>query len=78
MSFMNTLTKLATTVGGAMSGGTIPALFEIGKSVLDLIDNAKDVVGEDDVIKLEALREELEPKVMAHADKTEETLRGQG
>lgn len=78
MSFMQTLTKLATTVGGAMSGGTVPALFEIGKSVLELIDNAKDVVNETDIPKLEALRDELEPKVMAHADKTEATLRGQG
>lgn len=77
MSFMDTLGKLAGTVSGALSGGAIPAVIAIGKDVLELIDNAKDVVAEDDVEKLEALREELEPKVMAHADSTEKTLRGE-
>lgn len=78
MSFMQTLSKLATTVSGAMSGGAIPAIIGIAQDVVKLIDDAKDVVNEDDVPKLEAMREELETKVLAHADKTEQTLRGQG
>lgn len=78
MSFMNTLTKLAGTVTGAMSGGAIPAVVAIGGDLLKLLDDAKEVVNESDVPKLEALREELEPKVMAHADATEARLRGEG
>lgn len=76
MDFLSTLTKLASTVGGALTGGAIPAVVSIGKDVLDLIDKSKDIVSETDVPKLEALREELEPKVMAHADRTEAALRG--
>lgn len=73
---MDTLSKLATTVGGMLSGPVIPAAIEIGKEVIELIDKAKDVVDETDVPKLEAMRDELEPKVLAHADATEKALRG--
>lgn len=76
MSFMDTLSKLAQTVSGALSGPIIPAVVAIGKDVVELIDKAKDIVEEDDVEVLENLRAELEPKVMAHADATEASLRG--
>ena len=75
-AFTDILGKIVTTVGGALTGGAVPAIIGIGKDVLELIDKAKDVVGSDDLSALEAMREELEPKVMAHADKTEGTLRG--
>lgn len=75
-AFTNTLEKLVTAVSGALSGGAIPALIGIGGDVLDLIDKAKEVVKSDDVPQLNALRDQLEPLVMAHADKTEKTLRG--
>ena len=76
MSFIDTLSKLASTVSGAMSGGTIPAVISIAKDVIELVDKAKDVVAETDVPKLEALREELEASVLAHSKRTEDTLRG--
>lgn len=76
MSFLATLTKLAQTVGTALGGPIVPAVIEIGKDVLELIDKAKDVVESKDVPALTALRDDLEPKVMAHADSTEHTLRG--
>ncbi len=74
--FLDSVEKLATVVGGVLGGPLVPAALEIGKSVLQLIEDAKDVVHEDDVDKLNAIRNELEPKVMAHADKTENMLRG--
>jgi len=77
MSFIDTLGKLAETVGTALGGPAVPAVIAIGKDVLELIDKSKDVVAETDVTKLEAMREELEPKVMAHADATEAALRGE-
>lgn len=76
MSFLDTLSKLAQTVGGALSGPIIPAVIEIGKEVVELIDKARDIVDEDDIPALEAMRDELEPRVMAHADATESKLRG--
>jgi hypothetical protein len=74
--FMQMLEKLAMTVGTAMGGPVVPALVGIGHDVLKLIDSAKEVVHEDNIPKLEALREELEPKVLAHAQSTEDRLRG--
>jgi len=75
--FVDTLADVAEKVGDALNGPIIPAIVEIGKSVVDLIDNAREVVDEPDVAKLQAMRDELEPKVMAHADQTEKTLRGE-
>lgn len=74
--FMEKLAQLAETVGGYLAGPIVPAAIEIGKDVLELIEKAKDVVDEDSVEELEALRADLEPKVMAHADATEAKLRG--
>ena len=77
MSFVSTVEKLGETVIGALSGGTVlPAVVEIGQSVLNLIDEAKTVVATDDIATLQATRDQLEPLVMAHADKTEAELRG--
>lgn len=77
MAFMDSLEKLTQKVSSILDGGTVGAVVEIGKDILDLIDNAKEVVDETDADKLTMLRDELEPKVMAHADKTENTLRGE-
>lgn len=74
--FVGMLSKLAGTVGTMLGGPLVPAAIEIGKDLLGLIDKAKAVVDEDDVVKLDAIRDELEPKVMAHADRTEASLRG--
>lgn len=76
MDFVATLSKLAGTVGTMLGGPIVPAVVEIGKDLLGLIDKAKAVVSEEDAVKLDAIRDELEPKVMAHADRTEATLRG--
>lgn len=76
MDFVGMVSKLAGTVGTMLGGPIVPAAIEIGKDLLGLIDKAKAVVSEDDAVKLDAIRDELEPKVMAHADSTEATLRG--
>lgn len=75
-AFVDTVAKLAKTLSGALSGGAIPAVIEIGKDVLDLIEKSKDVVNNTDAAQLTAIRDELEPKVMAHATATEKSLRG--
>ena len=75
-AFVDIIGKLAKTVSGAMSGGAIPAIFEIGQDVLKLIDGAKTVVNTTDAAALQVIRDELEPKVLAHADATEAALRG--
>jgi hypothetical protein len=75
-NIMNIVEKLATTAGTLLGGPIIPAALEIGKEVLNLIDEVKETSNTNDIVKLDALREELEPKVMAHADATEKLLRG--
>jgi hypothetical protein len=75
-AFVDTIKKLAETVGTALGGPIVPAVIEIGQDLLELIDNAKEVVGNKNAKELEVIRSELEPKVMAHADKTEANLRG--
>jgi hypothetical protein len=57
-------------------GGVVPAAIAIGKDLLELVNEAREVVSSDDLPALEAMREELEPVVMAHADRTEADLRG--
>lgn len=52
-------------------------ILAIGEKVLELIDKAQEVLTEDDAAKLSALRDELEPLVMAHADATAAKLRGE-
>lgn len=74
--FLAAIEKLAGTVGTALGGPLVPAVLEIGKDVLNLIDKAKTVVSIDDADKLQTLRDDLEPKVMAHATATEKSLRG--
>jgi len=76
MSFVDKLAAVATKVGAAVEEYYQPAV-DIAKSVVDLIESAKEVVHETDVDKLTAMQEDLETKVLAHADKTEATLRGQ-
>lgn len=74
--FMSTITKLAQTLSSALNGPVIPAVIEIGQDFLELITQAKEVVNTADAGQLQTMIEELEPKVMAHADKTEAALRG--
>lgn len=68
--------KVAETISEALTGPAIPAVVEIGKDVINLIDNAKEVVSTQDAQRLQAIRDDLEPKVLAHADATEKELRG--
>jgi hypothetical protein len=77
MSFLDTAKKLAEAVGTALGGPMVPAVIEIGNDLLKLFDSAKEIVGEDDAEKLQVIIDDLEPKVMAHADSTEKTLRGE-
>lgn len=75
--FVDTIAKLAETLGTALAGPIVPAVVEIGKDFIKLIDEAKVVVSSNDADQLQEIRDELEPKVMAHADQTEASLRGQ-
>lgn len=77
MAFIDSLTKIVSTVSGMLTGPVLPAAIAIGKDLIELIDNAKEVVSSTDAPALQALRDELEPKVLAHADATEKKLRGQ-
>lgn len=75
--FLDALEKLAGTAGGILGGPLVPVALEIGKDVLALIHTSKQVVEETDIPKLEAMEADLGPKVMAHADRTAATLRGE-
>lgn len=75
-AFVDTIAKLAQTVGAALGGPVVPAVIAIGQDVLKLITKAKEVVNNENAVELDAIRDELEPKVMAHADATEAKLRG--
>lgn len=74
--FLASLEKLAESAGTLLGGPIVPAALEIGKDVLNLLHNAKTVVDTNDVGALDAMIAELEPKVLAHADSTEASLRG--
>jgi len=76
MSFLSSLEKLAETAGTLLGGPIVPAALEIGKDVINLLHNAKTVVDTKDVAALDAMIADLEPKVLAHADRTETALRG--
>jgi hypothetical protein len=58
----------------ALEGTPAGAVVEAGKSVLDLIDQVREVVSTDDAAALQAKREALEPKVLAHLDRTIDSL----
>lgn len=75
-AFIDTIKKLAATVGTALGGPVVPAVIAIANDVLELIDNAKEVVNNENAAELQVIRDELEPKVLAHADATEAKLRG--
>jgi hypothetical protein len=77
MSFIDSLTKMVGTVSGLLAGPIVPAVLAIANDLIELIDNAKDVIHSDDQEALQALRDQLEPLVLAHADATEAKLRGQ-
>lgn len=73
---MDSIVELAGKAGKVIDGYLVPAA-EIAKDVINLIDQAKTVVSTDDVATLQQLRDELKAKVIAHANKTEATLRGE-
>jgi len=73
---LDTVTKVVEVVTEAFAGPVIPALVDIGKGALKLIDEVKTTVNLTDQDALQAMRDKLEPLVMAHADATEKALRG--
>jgi hypothetical protein len=72
---IESIVEIAGEIDKAIEGYVVP-ITDIARQFIKLIDVAKDVVNTDDVAKLQQLRDDLEAKVMAHADKTEATLRG--
>ena len=76
MAFLQTLQNIITKVTTALEGPIVPMAVSIAQDVLDLANEAKTIVKTDDLPTLQAMIDDLEPKVMAHADKTASTLRG--
>jgi hypothetical protein len=72
---VNTISSIAEKLGPMLVPGA-GAAIAIGQDLLKLIDSTKAVVSEQDGAKLDSIRDELEPKVMKHADDTEARLRG--
>lgn len=75
-AWMDTIANLAKNVGVALGGPVVPAVVAIGQDVIKLINESQHIVNATDAFELQKIRDELEPKVMAHADTTEQTLRG--
>jgi hypothetical protein len=69
-SVLDTAEKFAPLLEGTPVGAVVLA----GKSILDLIDNVKEVASSDDAAALSAKRDELEPLVLAHIDRTMDEL----
>lgn len=77
MSFnLDTVTDLVKKAAELFAGPVVPAVLQIGQGVLDLIDDVKVTVNSTDADALQKMRDELERLVLAHADVTEEALRG--
>lgn len=75
-TILDQILKLGETVLPFLQGTPAGPVIAIGKQVLELIDKAQEVLSEDDAATLSALRDQLEPLVMAHADETAAKLRG--
>lgn len=75
-TILDNILKLGETVLPFLQGTPAGPIIAIGKEVLSLIDKAQEVLDEDDASRLQTLRDELEPLVMAHADATADKLRG--
>lgn len=76
-AFLDIMKRVTTTLTEAMAGPVVPAVVAIGKDVVDLIKESKEVVSNHDAAELQILLDDLEPKVLAHADATEAALRGE-
>ena len=74
-TILDQILKLGETVLPFLDGTPAEPVIAIAQKVLELIDKAQEVLDEDDAARLAALREEIEPKVMAHADATAAKLR---
>ncbi len=61
---------VAEKVTPLLQGTPAGAVVLVGKSVLDLIEGVRQVASADEVVVLEEKREQLEPLVMAHLDRT--------
>ena len=65
---------VAEKLAPALEGTPVAAVVQAGKSVLDLINTVKEVAPSTDAAALQAKREELEPRVLAHLDRTIDSL----
>lgn len=76
-TILDKILELGQTLAPFLKGTPVGPVVAIGQQVLELIDKAQEVLDEGDAAKLKALRDELEPLVMAHADATAARLRGE-
>jgi hypothetical protein len=65
---------LAETFSPLLAGTPAGPIIAAGKAVLDLVDDVRHVAASDDVPALNAARDRLEPLVMAHLNRTIDSL----
>lgn len=76
-TILDKILELGNTLAPFLKDTPVGPVVAIGQEVLKLIDKAQEVLGEDDAARLQTIRDELEPLVMAHADETAAKLRGE-
>lgn len=80
MSFVDDVIALAQKVLPVISGAAGPYVtmaVAAANAVTDLVRKVKETAGEDDQAKLQAILDELEQRVQAHADATIGRLGGE-
>lgn len=75
-TILDKILELGQTLAPFLKDTPVGPVVAIGQEVLKLIDKAQEVLGEDDAAKLSALRDELEPLVLARAEEIADKLRG--
>lgn len=75
---LNSIATRALAIADALKpllvGTPVGGIVLAGKAALDLIEDVRHVASIDDVPALNAMRDELEPLVMAHLDRTINSL----
>jgi hypothetical protein len=71
---MNKVARRALAIADALkpllAGTPVGGIVMAGKAALDLLDDVRHIAETDDVPALNKMRDELEPLVLAHLDRT--------
>jgi hypothetical protein len=65
---------IAEALKPLLAGTPVGGIVLAGKAALDLIDDVRHIAATDDVPALNKMRDELEPLVLAHLDRTINSL----